>query len=306
MLRVVTLLKSIVIGVAVTPIVVPVFSGPSDSSVLAATDLSVAVKSNGASFISVAPSATIYYEVVGELSDDANEGLAFFQFDLCFDGGDLQAADTPTHPPMSGFVIPSGFTNAAGFGGALDVPGREGDLVQVGGAQNVINNTVDIAPYPIGSVITGVAWPGVPQTMVTGQLTAPAVDGSYTLELTNAAARVITQGEAGDPFWATEATGLGAITNLTIVVSAGEDCNVNGIPDECDIDCGPTNGRCDVPGCGQSLDENGDAIPDECSPAIPTTSACGLMTMTPLLLAMGALVLTRRRRVLCGPESSTS
>ncbi len=44
------------------------------------------------------------------------------------------------------------------------------------------------------------------------------------------------------------------------------DCNGNGIPDECDIDCGEPGGPCDVPGCGQSEDCDGNGIPDECEP----------------------------------------
>ncbi len=61
------------------------------------------------------------------------------------------------------------------------------------------------------------------------------------------------------------------------------DCNSNGVPDTCDIDCGPSGGPCDVDSCGLiedcqtngipddcdiaygiSLDANGNGIPDEC------------------------------------------
>jgi len=42
------------------------------------------------------------------------------------------------------------------------------------------------------------------------------------------------------------------------------DCNQNGIDDACDIDCGTPGGPCDVPGCGQSEDCNGNGQPDEC------------------------------------------
>ncbi len=48
--------------------------------------------------------------------------------------------------------------------------------------------------------------------------------------------------------------------------AAGLDCNLNGIPDECDIDCGPAAGPCDLPGCGFSADCNADGIPDDCEP----------------------------------------
>ena len=49
-----------------------------------------------------------------------------------------------------------------------------------------------------------------------------------------------------------------------IALGQGQDCNGNGIDDACDIDCGPPNGFCDVPGCGQSGDCNANGIPDEC------------------------------------------
>ena len=42
------------------------------------------------------------------------------------------------------------------------------------------------------------------------------------------------------------------------------DCNENEIADECDIDCGDPNGPCDVPDCGLSDDCNVNGIPDEC------------------------------------------
>lgn len=42
------------------------------------------------------------------------------------------------------------------------------------------------------------------------------------------------------------------------------DCNNNGIPDACDLNCGAVGGPCSVPGCGQSSDCNTDGVPDEC------------------------------------------
>ena len=41
------------------------------------------------------------------------------------------------------------------------------------------------------------------------------------------------------------------------------DCNINSIPDECDIECGTQGGPCDLTGCGQG-DCNVNGIPDEC------------------------------------------
>ncbi|MHC4698314.1 MAG: right-handed parallel beta-helix repeat-containing protein, partial [Planctomycetota bacterium] len=52
------------------------------------------------------------------------------------------------------------------------------------------------------------------------------------------------------------------------------DCNENGIPDPCDTDCTAFDGYCDVPGCGQSSDDDGSGVPDECEiiqpPGLPT------------------------------------
>lgn len=45
-----------------------------------------------------------------------------------------------------------------------------------------------------------------------------------------------------------------------------QDCNANGIDDDCDIDCRPTGSRCDVAGCGQAQDCNKNEIPDSCEP----------------------------------------
>ncbi len=42
------------------------------------------------------------------------------------------------------------------------------------------------------------------------------------------------------------------------------DCNENGYPDDCDIDCAALDGACDIPGCGASGDCNANAVPDEC------------------------------------------
>jgi hypothetical protein len=75
------------------------------------------------------------------------------------------------------------------------------------------------------------------------------------------------------------------------------DCNHNGIHDDCDLACGPTGGRCDVPGCGLSSDENDNSVPDECEPPIPTVSEWGLTVMAVLVIASGALICIRRRSV---------
>ncbi|MHC4696320.1 MAG: hypothetical protein ACYTFA_06230 [Planctomycetota bacterium] len=36
-------------------------------------------------------------------------------------------------------------------------------------------------------------------------------------------------------------------------VAGFESCDRNGIPDDCDFDCGAPSGRCDLPGCGLAV-----------------------------------------------------
>ncbi len=52
------------------------------------------------------------------------------------------------------------------------------------------------------------------------------------------------------------------------------DCNTNGIPDPCDLDCGTNGGPCDIPGCGESEDCNTNNVPDECDIAAGTSEDC--------------------------------
>lgn len=179
-----------------------------------ASDLHVQVKSGGQSVVKVSPGATVNYSVLGELSDAANEGLAMFALDLSFTGGPLLQADAPSSGTMTNFAAPLGLNNPAGFGGTVS----RGVLRQVGGAQNTINNL--LAPMPIGNVLTGVAQPGSPATLVTGSLVAPTTVGSYTLAVGNLFANTIRQGETGFPFWRVEAANPGTVTALTVVVEA--------------------------------------------------------------------------------------
>ncbi len=214
-----------------------------------ASNLNVSVKSGGSNAVTVAPNTVVNFQVEGTLSDALNEGLALVGFDLTFTGGALPTTTVVTPAgaiscanPMPAFVKPDGITNPAGYGGTL----IGGNLVQVGGGQNTINNSVNnpacapnCAPFPIGAVLTGVAQPGGCGTAViaTGSVTAPAADGAYQLNVINLFANVIKDGETGAVFWATEAAGVGTITNLTINVSAAP-CNgfVSTSPGNCAID----------------------------------------------------------------------
>lgn len=179
-----------------------------------ASDLALSVRSGGQASVTVGPGANVPYQVVGELSDNLNLGLAMFAFDLGFSGGALAPADPPSTSPMVSFDKPTGLTNPAGFGGTP----AGGVLLQVGGAQNTIANA--FAPYPLGPVTTGVAQNGSPQVLVSGALTTPYKVGSYSLAPSNVMANVIRQGETGTPFWRVDATGAGSISSLNVVVEA--------------------------------------------------------------------------------------
>jgi hypothetical protein len=176
----------------------------------------LSVRSGPNFMVRVRPGEIVRYEVFGELSDEGHQGLALFGLDLVFDGGDLEQANSPQGEPTPGcdnpminFTIPWGITNPDGFGGTV----IDGNLIQVGGGQNTINNTPDNAHFPIGPVLTGVCQPSGcgPTVIVTGSLRAPEHEGVYTLRAENIFANVIKEGETGEPFWATES----ALTQVT-------------------------------------------------------------------------------------------
>jgi hypothetical protein len=185
-----------------------------------ADDLDLSVESSGSNEVWVQAGDTVNYAVVGELAGTDNQGLAFFTFDLSFDGGPLPPADAPTSAEMLNFAIPLGINNPlggvyddAGFGGTPS----NGDLLQCGGGQNTINQ--GFAAFPSGSVVTGIAAAGAPETLLTGSFTAPATDGDYTLSLLNLLANAISAGTTGAPHWDVDALGEGAIEALVVHVT---------------------------------------------------------------------------------------
>ncbi|MCH7885211.1 MAG: hypothetical protein IIC01_08165 [Planctomycetes bacterium] len=58
------------------------------------------------------------------------------------------------------------------------------------------------------------------------------------------------------------------------VCDIDEDCNGNGVPDPCDLDCGPAGGLCDVPNCGLAPDCNFSCVPDSCDITAGTSADC--------------------------------
>lgn len=180
----------------------------------AASDLSLSIQVSGQNSVNVLPGEVLVYSVVGELSDNANEGLALFCFDLVFNGGDLVPAQLPVAGPLLEFSFPRGVTNPAGFGGTVVA----GDLLQVGGAMNTIKNV--FAPQPTGNVVTGVAASGAPIVLVQGTLIAPTQPGTYVLSAHNLVANVIRQGQTGSgSHWVVDAAGVGTISDLVLDVA---------------------------------------------------------------------------------------
>ena len=206
-----------------------------------ATSVDVSVLSGGNASITVAPGALVPYEVFGVLSDGAgdNMGLALILFDLSL-SGPVSVTLTPVIPTlqMASFVSPEGINNPAGYGGT---PIGD-DRVQCGGAQNSIKNDAGNAPFPVGTVVEGIAWPPDGVTFATGTLTAPVTEGTYTLAVSNVAASVL--GEDLTTHWTTSLATAGALTGLTIEVESGAVC---GLDAECD-DAEPCTADACLPG----------------------------------------------------------
>lgn len=176
--------------------------------VAAQVTLDVQVLSGGAPVVSVMPGQVVSFSVAAQLGGDLSQGLAMFSLDLDHDGGPLtQVAPTAAAAP---FVAPMGVNNPAGFGGTL----RGGNLLQVGGAMNTINN--QFAAAPIGSVVTGVALTGS-EVLATGSLVAPSTAGVYSVTPRNLFANAL-DAPAPAGHWEVKAVEPGTVESLTLLV----------------------------------------------------------------------------------------
>ncbi len=198
--------------------------------------LDVEILSGGAPVVSVLPGQSVPFTVEAQLGGEPSQGLAMFSIDLDHDGGPLtQVAPSAAAAP---FVSPMGVNNPAGFGGTL----RAGDLLQVGGAMNTINN--QFAAAPLGSVVTGIALTAA-EELATGTLVAPSSAGVYTLTARNLFANAI-DAPAPAGFWEVKAVEAGAMGALTILV----------------LDCGAETfceAKVDSAGCAPSITASGAA-----------------------------------------------
>ncbi|MFQ5590643.1 MAG: hypothetical protein ACE5HE_05740 [Phycisphaerae bacterium] len=223
------------------------------ASAASGANLNVSVKSGGLSEITVNTGDSVPYSVMGQLDTDAdNRGLALVGFDLelvdeatGLQAAPLTKADIPTSQEMLNFAVPLGINNpdesqpGDGFGGTVS----NGKLLQCGGAQNTINNTVDCtvdsdcpgssnlcdpttltctasAPFPTATTV----FENLGHTeieLLKGTLTAPGVEGRYILQLSELFANVISTTQNSPDFLASEAAGVGTISNLIINVTSG-------------------------------------------------------------------------------------
>ncbi len=80
------------------------------------------------------------------------------------------------------------------------------------------------------------------------------------------------------------------------------DCNGNGIPDECDLDCAATvdvtGELCSLlfPACGGSTDSDGDGVMDECEAPVPAVSTWGMLAMVLLTMTAGTIAFRGRAK----------
>jgi hypothetical protein len=152
----------------------------------------------------VSPGALINWTIKVAVSTGDNQGLALLCVDLVQNDANPAFLDLPPgeaasiDTAMDDFSRPLGISNpgeGAATTGYIGVQrGTEGqkNLVQIGGGQN----TFGVAgPTGLGedySVEGGVGQGATPQLVLSGSFLAPAAGGTYTLELQNALANVLT------------------------------------------------------------------------------------------------------------------
>lgn len=205
-------------------------------SVSQASNLNLTVRSGNSSNIVVSLGAVVPFEIWGELGDDLNEGLALWGADVTYTCGNLDQMNTPTTPPMDNFVSSptntKGINNPLGYGGTPRTIGEFQALLQVGGGQNTIRNTAMNAPFPTGTPMIGVAWPGQPVMLANGSVRAPDSERVCFVNLTSPFANVILDGEAlENAFLKTQGAGIDPKQNITnLRITVGPTCLDSSVP----------------------------------------------------------------------------
>ena len=150
-----------------------------------------------------------YYIEATITGGDASEGLALWGADVQMTGGVPSPMSCPG--AMSSFETNAGLNNPAGYGGTFDTVDT---LLQVGGAQNTINNPGPTPPYPVGAVVTGIGASTI--TVATGA----CVGGTDVMDLTNCFANAIIGGETG-PVYAVSAADVTCLGTAVLCFDGG-------------------------------------------------------------------------------------
>ena len=171
-----------------------------------AATLTLAIKSGGASDVTVAAGVAVPISISGVLSGPATDGLALWGVDATNSAG-TDSYDAPAGN-MQAFKKNAGLTNPAGYGGTASGAA----LLQIGGGQNTINYHGTTPAYPTGTVVEAVA--AAEEALATGSLnTTGLADGDYTVTIANGFANTLNAAQAGPVYAVSPATvALGAPT----------------------------------------------------------------------------------------------
>ena len=156
----------------------------------------------------VDPDGTAEFIIEGNVSTGDNQGLALFGVDVTVTGpmaidhsADI-TIDASTGGIATYFVTPGGLTNPApgGFGGTPT--GTNDSLMQVGGAQNTINNPGPTPPAPTAWPIATAVAQGSWTTLAEGSISlSGATEGDYTITLSDAFANVLVTLHSTPDYW---------------------------------------------------------------------------------------------------------
>ena len=194
----------------------------------------------------------------------------------------------------------SGFTSI-GSGGILEVvfadPLTDSNIVgnfdlflfDAGGAGDNATFTVDVlrgiiyltpelafnrlgTTHTVSALLEDASSDPIPGVNITFDVINGPNSGENGIEITdaNGEAEFVYKGDGGagvDQIFASFIDPqCGAVNSNVALKFWDNDCNENEIPDTCDIDCSSFNYLCaNFSGCGGSIDDNGDNVPDECN-----------------------------------------
>ncbi len=209
--------------------------------------LSLASPENGDT---VTPGATIHWSIGFAVSSD-NAGLALLVVDLAQGASNPATIDIPPADgvplALTSFSRPAGISNpgetnpATGYIGVQRGETGEKNLRQIGGAQNTFGEAL---PPGSGVAESAVVTRSIGQdglaTLAGGSFTAPSTPGTYTFQLENALANVLTVVNSPPQHSQVQRATI-SLSNAAIVFSVSEtpcescDANCDGETDGLDI-----------------------------------------------------------------------